>query len=502
MTSRTSPEVSSNRSGSGESNAAPVPKDLWFSLFWPAAVLFHLAGNGGHLLPLDGIGVLQIVMAGLAFLAIVYPKPLLTAAVAAVYLAVLAWKLPVVGNHEILLGLVALSVVIAVPLAAWRGEWWIDVAGPAVRLVLIIGYGCIAFSKLNTGFFDLAVSCAVVFGDDLLGPFGPGVDHALGVPAWPVVGFTAGIELAIPVLLAVRRTRSLGVAVALGFHFLLALDPASHIWDFSATLLPMFVLFASAEMRGGLDRMVHGFGRLAKRELLLGFVTVGALHGVLLIINSRVDADSTVRPWFGPWLIAYPIWLVVGGAVLILAIRFRGPQQSSSDGSVKLEDGYHHGWRPAMPLMIVAVVAVLNGLGPYFEYRSAAAFNMYANLEINDGQSNHFLVGGFGSTGPEPSMVEIHAASPDSSLAYYLTNQLLLPEENLDRYLRDHPDEDPAISRGAGPVISARSLGFGAVEPDGMWAEVSGLLRHKLGFRRAVDATGAHRCQRVWGPLG
>ncbi len=501
MTSRISLEVSSQRSDEGAPSSSLVAKDLWFSLFWPVSVLFHLAGNGGHLLPLDGIGVLQIGMAAVAVAAIVHPKPWLTAALAAVYLAVLAWKLPVVGNHEIFLGLVAMTVVIAVPLAARHGGWWVHVAAPAVRLVLIIGYGCIAFSKLNTGFFDLAVSCAVIFGDDLLGPFGPGVDHPHGVPAWPVVGFTAGVELAIPVLLAVRRTRSVGVIVALGFHFLLALDPASHIWDFSATLLPMFVLFGSAALRSTLDRIVTRLSQVPKRELLLALVTVAAVHGVVLIINSRVDADSVVRPWFGPWLVAYPLWLAAGGGVLVLAVLTRATRRDLSVGAAIPTD-YPHGWRPAAPLLIVVVIAVLNGLGPYLEYRSAAAFNMYANLEISDGQSNHFLIGGFGATDAEPSMVEIHAASPNSSLAYYVQNQLLLPAENLDRYLRDHPDEDPSVSRGGEPVMSARSLGFGADRPDGFVAEIGDLLQYKLGFRRAVDATGAHSCQRVWGPLG
>lgn len=502
MTSRISHEVSSDRSDDGPMQTAAATGDRWFSLLWPAAVLFHLAGNSGHLLPLDGIGVLQIVMAAVAVCAIVYPKPWLTATLAAVYLLVLGWKLPVVGNHEVLLGLVALIVVFAVPLAARRVEWWVDVAAPAVRLVLLVGYGFIAFSKLNTGFFDLAVSCAVVFGDDLLGPFGPGSDRIIGLPAWPLVGFTAGVELAIPVLLLVRRTRSVGVVVALGFHFLLALDPVSHVWDFSATLLPMFLLFGPPGLRGALDRLATGLDALNKRELLLGLAMAGALHGVVLIGNSRLDAQSWLRPWFGPWLIAYPIWLVVGGAVLMLAIRNRTRRHAPVGDTGHPAGSHHLDWRPALPLLVVVGLAVVNGLGPYAEYRSAAAFNMYANLEINDGRSNHFLFGGSGSPSGEPSMLEMHATTPSSSLHYYLTNQLLVPEENLDRYLRDRPGEDPLVSRGDGTPVSARSLGFGAAPADGLFGELRDVVQYKLGFRRAVDATGAHRCQRVWGPLG
>ncbi len=44
-------------------------------------------------------------------------------------------------------------------------------------------------------------------------------------------------------LLVVRRTRYLGVVVALGFHFMLALDRTHQFYDFSSILLPLFVLF-------------------------------------------------------------------------------------------------------------------------------------------------------------------------------------------------------------------------------------------------------------------
>ncbi|MEM7321936.1 MAG: hypothetical protein AAF531_02525, partial [Actinomycetota bacterium] len=87
-------------------------------------------------------------------------------------------------------------------------------------------------------------------------------------------------------------------------------------------------------------------------------------------------------------------------------------------------------------------------------------------------------------------------------LVHYLEADLLLPAENLDRYLREHADQDPLVSRPGGPIRPARSVGFGGDTRGGMVADVTDTLRHKLGFRRAVDGTGAHRCQRAWGPIG
>ncbi|MEM7325333.1 MAG: hypothetical protein AAF531_19755 [Actinomycetota bacterium] len=497
-------------------------------MLWPAAILFHLAANGHHLVPLDRIGGLQLLLAAAAVGAIVRPRPWLSAALGATYLLVFWLKLPVVGNHEVLLALVALAVVIAVPHAARRGTWWVPVAAPAIRSALLIGYGSIAISKLNTGFFDLAVSCAVVFADELLGPFGPG-GGPVGLPAWSAVWLTAGIELVIPVLLVVGRTRRLGLAVALTFHLVLALDPVSHIWDFSATLLPMFLLFGSTELRRTLDRAADRIRGVPKRELTLLLVTLCSVQGLFLLLTAvrgaEPDGSSVLWSLVGPWFPAYPVWLVVGGGTLALACRAvrrpsapgRSPfgdepvggtdvQRGADPGRDGAErgnrPGREHRLRPAAPLLIVVGLAMLNGLGPYLEYRSAAAFNMYANLAVVDGRSNHLIVPAVRSADGEPSVVRLHAAAPDSALVHYLEADLLLPAENLDRYLREHADQDPLVSRPGGPIRSARSLGFGGDTQGGMVADVTDTLRHKLGFRRAVDGTGAHRCQRAWGPIG
>lgn len=499
MTSRIHEDVSSSTIGVSSPARTGSDKDRWFSLLWPLAVLFHLAGNGSHLLPLDRIGAAQLVMAAVAIIAIVRPKPRSVFSLAGVYLVVLAWKLPFVGNHEVLLGLVALIIVISVPLSNRRDVWWLTLAGPAIRLVLVIGYGFIAFSKLNSGFFDLVASCALIFADDLLGPIGPG-SGSFGVPERSVVWFTAGIELAIPILLVIRRTRPLGVLVALGFHFLLALDPSSHVWDFSSALLPMFVLFGSGELRCRLDAMTDRISAFVEREVILWFCVVAALHGLVLIINSRLDNESALRPWFGPWLIAYPLWLGTGGVVLVIASRtFVATSRAAVQTTGR---SYDCGWMPAAPLMVVVALAAVNGLGPYFEYRSAAAFNMYSNLQIIDGRSNHFLIWGRSGDGDEPSTIGIVSADLSSSLDYYVKNDLALPVETLDRYLLSNPDENPLVATGDGETSTARTLGYGQDPPSGFVENAASYLRYKLAFRRAVDHTGADRCLRVWGPLG
>lgn len=499
MTSRIGAEIGWTRPGPDDGVRPVHEVDRWFGVLWPLAMLFHLAGNPGHLVPLGGIGVLQLGLTLLAIGAIVTPRSWLMAALAGWYLLVFWLKLPVVGNHEVFLALLALAVVIGVVVARVRGRWWVEVTAPAVRLVLLIGYTCIAVSKLNRGFFDPAVSCAVTFGQEVFGPLWPqfGVDPGVsggGVLPWAVIGVTAGVELAIPALLVVPATRRLGVAVAVTFHFVLALAPGSHVWDFSATLLPMFCLFASAEFRGDLDRWVDRLRSRPANEV-----------GLAILLGCAIQGLAFVAELVPVWLPAYPLWLLYGGAVVVLAWRVLAPlRRMAPAASARGEARSVLAFRPAGPLLVVVGLAALNGFGPYLEYRSAAAFNMYANLEIVDGSSNHLLLGGTTGSGEAPSMLRIVSAVPDSDLRYYQDNQLLVPQENLARYLRQHEAENPLVAAGGGVPVLARTLGLApSVNDDwGIGAELGNTLRYKLAFRRAVDGTGAHRCQRAWGPLG
>jgi hypothetical protein len=66
------------------------------------------------------------------------------------------------------------------------------------------------------------------------------------------------VELSVPVLLVLRRSRRWGLLLALGFHWSLALDLAQHFWDFSSVLFAGFLLFTD-------DRQVdHVTGALTR----------------------------------------------------------------------------------------------------------------------------------------------------------------------------------------------------------------------------------------------
>jgi hypothetical protein len=60
--------------------------------------------------------------------------------------------------------------------------------------------------------------------------------------------------------------------------------------------------------------------------------------------------------------------------------------------------------------MVIPILAFANGTLPYLEVRTAGSWNMYANLSVVDGNSNHFVIRwGLPLTEEHRDLVEIMA---------------------------------------------------------------------------------------------
>jgi hypothetical protein len=453
---------------------------------WPLAILFHLAGNSGYLaLLLNGsvltIALVQLLVVG-AIVAMLARPTAPIAVILATGFVLLTWlKAPRVGNHEVILALMCLVIVLS---AIRADDRWLNMAVPALRWLFIIAYGSIAFSKLNTGFLDPSVSCAVIFGDEM----GSWVNlHISGNTAlsWLAIVATVIIELAIPIMLVVSRWRPFGVLLGMVFHLGLALDPASHVYDFTSTLYPLFLLFTPVEFQQELsNRIDRARARLGPRSMAMAGALAVGLHGLTLI-------------WDWPrWLIAYPVWLVLSLGVIAGTARFvRASRRSEPAFSARPIEA-----RVRWPLGLILVLAVLNGAAPYLELRTAAAFNMYANLETVDGRSNHLVVR---RTWPLRSqdLVVIENAPDDHPMAYYVGRDIAVPLDNLRHHRNgNNVIGDDQVSLGPSGDFEALPASLAAVDPAGNgWLAT---VAHKLGYRRSVDLKHPTRCQREWGPTG
>ena len=139
------------------------------------------------------------------------------------------------------------------------------------------------------------------------------------------------------------------------------------------------------------------------------------------------------------------------------------------------------------------LIAILNGLTPYTEVKTAYSFNMYANLVTSQGRSNHYLIPRtwplrHGYDGP----VEILQSS-DEGLNAYREEGYFVAYPQLRRYLSVRPDVSLSYRR-FGDIVSLSEVSSSPelVDPGPWWWRFFPL--------RAVDTLNPPRCQAVFLP--
>jgi hypothetical protein len=386
----------------------------WLPLFrvaFAGAACWHLLGNP---VLADGIPALLVGL-GAAAVAL-WPRSTLAfaALTASIWLSV--WhEAPILGNHWLLAGLVGL--------AACAGGL------PAGRAVVLVFYGFAAFAKLNADFFDPDVSCATFYAAESVRSFGLDVARPEGIAGTGLAASVAVIELTVPVLLVVRRTRSIGVAVAVAFHVLLSLDHRHQFYDFTSLLAAVFVTFLPASAATVIGDAIRR--RVPPRRLRLVLAGLAVVAGA--VVASGDERDLAFELGYASWQLAA---VVLVPAVVFLATR------TSSDA---VAQGPR--LRPTVWATPIVLLAVANGLSPYLELKTGTSWNMYANLRTADGDTNHLLVRATLPIGEaHDDLVEVLEA--DGLLAGYAERGLLLPRRQLRWFLQHHPDETATLRVG------------------------------------------------------
>lgn len=454
---------------------------------WAMAALWHLLGN-----PLNGPAWAQgILVAGVGAV-LLRPGATLPLGLLAVGGLVTMWtEAPLLGNHWLLAGFVDLAIVLALVTGLLRGRVADpgDLANrlfPAARLCLLGFYGFAAFAKLNSAFFDRTVSCATYYFTESTDSLGL-TPLQLGGTAWlqrAVILGTVAVELSIPVLLVVRRTRSAGVVLGLVFHTVLALDRAHQFFDFSSTLAALFVLFLPP-LAGSwvVERVGSMRARLALRDerlparVHLALVALPVAVGVLLVIDV-ITLELAVDVGWWSWQL-YALGLIVLTGALLRQLRSPSPHQLRP----------HHALFALVPLLVV-----FNGLTPYLELKTGYGWNMYSNLRTVDGESNHLLVRrSLPLTDEQEDVVTILDTS-SSALGRYAANGYGLTWRQLRSYLAQHPRVSITYQHGA-ETVSLRHASDRPelVEPVPAW-------REKVQLFRAVDLREPERCVPAFGP--
>ncbi|MGH8925888.1 MAG: hypothetical protein ACRDWA_14820, partial [Acidimicrobiia bacterium] len=150
-------------------------------------------------------------------------------------------------------------------------------------------------------------------------------------------------------------------------------------------------------------------------------------------------------------------------------------------------------WNPGWLGGAVVVLAVLNGLTPYTETKTAYGFNMYANLVTAQGNSNHYLIDRtFRLRNGYDHPVEI-VESSDPGLQLYAERGYFVAYPQLRRYLSSRPSVGLTYSRASALATTPRADQVPElVDPGPWWWRFLPL--------RALDQNDPPRCQDVFLP--
>ena len=341
-----------------------------------------------------------------------------------------AIDLPNVGDHVLLVLVTAVCVLSFVAWTALRtrrmpnpGELF-DRMAPFLRIQLLILYAAAAVAKTNTDFFDPNLSCAAPMSRQVAW-FDPGLLDG----SWrivPAIWGTVLVEAALPVLLAIPRTRALGLVVGLAFHAVLAL--AGNV-PFSALAVALYVAFLpsdtptrlrawAVEHTGVLRGERHWVG-----QLLLFGLAVACWLAAAVFFSGRPVAGGALLPNAMRLVV-----LIVVAVELVVVVAGRGRAPVA---------GSRHLGHPIFALGLVLLV--INALSPYLGLKTETTFTMFSNLRTEDGRWNHlFLPEGVRVFGYQEQPVQI-VGTNDAALAGRSRDGTLLVPFELDRYLRAHP---------------------------------------------------------------
>lgn len=367
----------------------------FFSVTWSIAILFTVLPPFSTKLPALQCLLLSATTAASIWSLFSPASMLRIVVVSSLVTLTFASSMPRVNNHELLMMIVGMSAVITYGRLKWNYARWSPVTwnefyealSPSLRLSILVVYLWAALHKLNTGYFDKDLSSATmqlynlgnnsVFGMRL--SFIP-TDNLARLAA--IYG-TLFLEACIPTLLIFRRTRLIGIALALVFHLILGVCYAA----FSAFVFSQLALFLPLSFwrtvlerwpNSALDRSVHYFTTWYSvrnwAAILFGCGTgYMLLHRAEHSAQFRIPMCSTCWSVYGMLLIGLYVWSIVG-----ISPYLQEPSPLFRNHRVVLA---------AVPILVF-----LNGLSPHIGLKSTQSFAMYSNLRTEGGKSNHLFI--------------------------------------------------------------------------------------------------------------
>lgn len=343
-----------------------------FSVLWAIGSALHTLEDQ----PLDGLLTYPLV-----FVLLLNPERVWAIATFAIgHALILSLQLPDAANHSVLALLVDACLVAGCVRVWWRREHdalasrtlWDAVQGP-LKAILVVVYFFAVFHKLNTSFFDPAVSCAVSQPLKMLTLHGFHGLHETSPFAFNIY-FTLVMEAAIVVLLCRGQTVHVGALLGLFFHVGLGW---ARFYDFATVAFALYLFFFSWSDIS--ERLTKIRGWVAANFLvccaalaLTSVVFYGVRGDPVIVHGSRwsFTADTLICLF---WTAA---------VVPLLLPIYRAPLHVPSESR----------WSGLAIAWIFPVIAFVNGATSYLGLKTVANYSMFSNLRTEGGETNHFLV--------------------------------------------------------------------------------------------------------------
>lgn len=386
---------------------------LCFSILWVLAALFHTLKRA------DLVATpVSLAFSASALFFLLDPRSVHRFVLAALcHGALFLSHTPDAGNHEFFafwceVAFVVVYVVMAVrDRRAIDGSRWILVVAPAMRWATVVLYFFAVFHKLNSSYFS-PESC----GADL--PIGYLTDHVLtrhlhldsflpvtsSAAAWFFVGSSLALEIAIPILLVIRRTAHWGFLAGFVLHFFLGVF---YFWHFTPMLYCLFVLFLPLGFHRWVVQAWHRLKSIRvwespsldvqqaiRRVLLFTLLLLPLLYvlapevewlrlqlGAYNRGHERLAFVPVLSIAFG-WVPFVVLSLTLAACVLRFARRRGGGSRGAMPARLRLDPVV--AWLP--------VLLVLNGLTPYLGLKTHQSFSMFSNLWTEGGETNHLFM--------------------------------------------------------------------------------------------------------------
>lgn len=305
--------------------------------------------------------------------------------------AYVAWDMPKVVNHWMLMGLVSLSALLCTAWAAWRGRRTgaglepgalYAVLAPVLRIEVVLMYAFATLAKLNAAFFDPATSCAVSLARQV--PFVTWQDWMAGPAIWG----TLLLEGGLPLLLLFPRTRIPALAAGFAFHLVLAWQ---RFVPFSGFVMAFYALFLPDDLPARLASWRAAHPRVAALLARVEAATHSTLAFPLLAGLWLLGAATLERGWLPEATLAEARWTGVRVAFLGYALLVF----SAVAAALRLPGAWRYrpgAFRLATPLLLAGPLLVaLNGLSPYLGLKTMTSFTMFSGLQTEADLWNSLL---------------------------------------------------------------------------------------------------------------